>query len=112
MGSLIEKKPTYAPAYLVGIYPALAARAKELGYALALHGSLQRDLDVIAVPWTDKAADPAVLLKAMCDEFDVKTNNRDELPEIKPHGRLAWSIPLWWGAYIDLSIIPPIKTQM
>ena len=43
---LSEKEPSWAPAYVVGIYPRLAKRAKELGYALALHGSLQTDLDI------------------------------------------------------------------
>lgn len=109
MAGLDEKKPTYAPAYMVGIYPALATKAKVLGYALALHGSLQRDLDVIAVPWTNDAVSPEELVTALCEEFDVSPNHDINKPEAKPHGRLAWSIPLWWGAYIDLSVIPPIK---
>ena len=25
--------------------------AREMGYALALHGSMNRDMDLIAVPW-------------------------------------------------------------
>lgn len=105
MPTLDEKKPTYAPAYLVGIYPALAKKSIELGYALALHGSLQRDLDIIAVPWTDSAVDPITLVAALCDEFNVAPNHEINKPEIKPHGRLAWSIPLWWGAYLDLSVL-------
>lgn len=105
MAGLNEKKPTYAPAYIVGVYPALAERARTLGYALALHGSIQRDLDLVAVPWVDGAADPVQLLAALCEEFDLTVPPVGD-PEIKPHGRLAWSIPLWWGAYIDLSVVP------
>lgn len=103
---LDSKKTTYAPAYVVGIYPALADKARELGYALALHGSVQRDLDLIAVPWTDSAVDAIELVVALCAEFDLKPNHQLESPEIKPHGRLGWTIPLWWGAYIDLSVMP------
>jgi hypothetical protein len=109
MPGLDEKKATYAPAYMVGIYPALADRARTLGYALALHGSLKRDLDIIAIPWTEAAVDPNTLLLALCEEFDVATNNPLGLPEAKPHGRLCWTIPLWWGAYLDFSVMPPIK---
>lgn len=112
MPGLDEKKPTYAPAYMVGIYPALVTIAKEHGYALALHGSLQRDLDLIAVPWVSEASEPEALLNALCVEFDTPTNNKDRKPDIRPHGRLSWSIPLWWGAYIDLSIMPPFKESI
>jgi hypothetical protein len=112
MAGLNEKKPTYAPAYMVGIYPALAQIARDHGYALALHGSLQRDLDLIAVPWTPEASGPDVLLKALCEEFDTPDNNKDSGPTVKPHGRLAWTIPLWWGAYIDLSIMPLSKESL
>ena len=107
MSTLDKKKPTYAPAYITGIYPQLASRARELGYALTLHGSVQRDLDVVAVPWTDLTVEPTILVKELCEIFNVDTNHPINEPEIKPHGRLAYSIPLWWGAYIDLSVIPP-----
>lgn len=109
MAGLDMKKQTYAPAYIVGIYPELATIANENGYALSLHGSLQRDLDLIAVPWTESAISPIDLLNKLCQAFDIETNNSNKEPEIKPHGRMAWSIPLWWGAYIDLSVMQPYE---
>lgn len=108
MAGLDEKKPTYAPAYMVGIYPALAELARTLGYALALHGSLQRDLDIIAIPWTSEAVDPLDLVTALCSEFDIKPNHPLGEPTQKAHGRMSWSIPLWWGAYLDLSVMPRV----
>lgn len=105
MTGLDEKKPTYAPAYMVGIYPALATKAREHGYALALHGSIQRDLDVIAIPWIETVSTPEQLVIALCEEFDAEPNHPLTEPTIHPHGRISYSIPLWWGAYIDLSII-------
>lgn len=107
---LDEKKPTFAPAYLVGIYPALVAIARSHGYALTLHGSLQRDLDIVAVPWTDAAVDAHTLVLALCQEFDLAPNHDLCEPNLFPHGRLGWSIPLWWGAYLDLSVMP--RTQV
>jgi hypothetical protein len=112
MAGLDTKKATYAPAYTVGIYPELANTAKANGYALALHGSLQRDLDLIAVPWTDEAIAPLELVKKLCQCFDVEPNHDLTKPEARPHGRLGWSIPLWWGAYLDLSVMPPVTRKV
>lgn len=109
MGTLDEKSPTWAPAYMVGIYPRLAEEARRLGYALALHGSLQRDLDVIAVPWRDDAAPAVDLVHALSEIFDIEPNHPIDEPQQKPHGRLGWSIPLWWGAYVDLSVMPRVE---
>lgn len=80
-------------------------------YALALHGSLQRDLDLIAIPWIEEAVEPIALIKALCEEFDVDANHDVNVPGIKPHGRLAWTIPLWWGAYLDVSVIPRVNMK-
>ena len=110
MGTLDEKKPTWAPAYMVGIYPQLAEEARRHGYALALHGSLQRDLDLIAVPWREDAAQPVDLVRALGEIFDIVPNHPIDRPEKKPHGRLSWSLPLWWGAYLDLSVMPREET--
>lgn len=106
MGTLDEKKPTWAPAYMVGIYPQLAAEARRHGYALTLHGSLQRDLDVVAVPWAEQVSPAIDLVSALAGVFYIEPNHPIDKPEQKPHGRLSWSLPLWWGAYIDLSVMP------
>jgi hypothetical protein len=97
-------------------------RARELGYALGLHGSASRDLDLIAAPWREGAIAPFDLAFAMRDVvnevlgiaapmgFSLSTAPR-------PHGREAWSIHLveeietdetgWTcSPYIDLSIMP------
>lgn len=106
MPPLDQKKPSFAPAYVVGIYPQLASVAMACGYALALHGSLQRDLDLVAIPWTEEALPVSALLTSILEVFDLEPSNL--LPEEKPHGRLSWSIPLWWGAYLDLSVVSPV----
>ena len=111
VSGLDEKKPTWAPAYIVGIWPACVEIARSFGYALALHGSLQRDLDVIAVPWTDEASAPIDLVRALGEEFDIEPNHPIDEPCVKPHGRLCWTLPLWWGAYIDLSVMPRSKEE-
>ena len=77
------------------------------GYALALHGSMLRDLDLIMVPWIDKP-DPAELV---FHEFRKKIGYLvpdGALPYSskvdKPHGRIAYAIPSGSGGYLDISV--------
>jgi hypothetical protein len=104
--------PTFAPIY-VCLYTRLAERARELGYALAVHGSAARDLDLLAAPWTDAACAPEELWAAIVEACAVSVGDavdgagaRIDQPSAKPHGRLAWSIPLGCGAVLDLSVMP------
>lgn len=87
--------------------------AREKGYALAVHGSLNRDIDLLAVPWTEEASsaeEVAEAIRAAAEKTSpgrmafVATN--DPCPRVKPHGRLAWSIHLGGGPFIDLSVMP------
>lgn len=105
------KSPSIAPAYM-GIYPVLAEVAQEQGYALTIHGSCSRDFDLVAVPWVDEPSPARELVLALaevvgyCSGTIVMPETLVERCEAKPHGRLAWSIPLEAGAVIDLSVMP------
>jgi hypothetical protein len=100
---MTEKPANGKPAYYAWAYWWLVPIAKRLGYALALHGSLARDLDIVAVPWTEDAAPPEALVKALAGAFKWE---HDKKPTRKPHGRMAWRILMVGGAYIDLSVMP------
>lgn len=95
----------YAPAGYVGLLTILSDVARKNGYALGLHGTLSRDMDVIAVPWNEWSTHPEALTKALAKAIAI-----DEVaihgPELKPHGRLAYTLALGMGARIDLSITP------
>lgn len=104
--------PSPAPTYAT-LYPRMCEVARPLGYALGLHGSMKRDLDVIACPWTEDAAAPEDLVEAIrefIDGFIIQdhTDARHNSPALRPHGRLAYSIHFGTGShfYIDLSIMP------
>jgi hypothetical protein len=100
----------------------LRAMAKRHGYALAVHGSLARDVDLIAAPWTIEASDAPTLVEALraeaervsgttafwfCDENADPHDYTRRNPQPKPHGRLGWSIHLaGTGTYLDLSVMP------
>lgn len=87
--------------------------AQRYGYALAVHGSLGYDIDLIACPWRDSAPGAASLAEAIrvAAEAIIGTayqREQDKNPEEKPCGRLAWSFYLAPepGPYIDLSVMP------
>lgn len=100
-----------APWYVMA-YTKLERLAWRHGYALALHGSMARDLDLIAVPWTDDADSPEKLLESF-RRFIVKNaqvNLKIGSATAKPHGRQGYVIPIGHdGHYLDLSIMPRVK---
>lgn len=59
------KRMTAPPPLYAVMYPELARIAKAHGYALSVHGSMTRDFDLIAVPWTDHAGDPYPMVDEM-----------------------------------------------
>ncbi len=100
------KAPSPAPLYAT-ILPVLVEHARALGYALAVHGTLARDLDLVAVPWVDGAAPAEDLVRSLAQQIAWTQDNLGYLvqgPEKKPHGRLAWTIPLVGDAFVDLSV--------
>jgi len=76
---------------------------------------MARDLDLLAVPWTEDAADYNTLIDAImkvCDGFLIeRTSKTERNPTLKPHGRMAWSIHLDGGVFIDLSVMSRINAS-
>src|SRR5690348_5946786 len=57
--------------------------ARERGYAIAVHGTLIRDIDLIAVPWTNRATDPFTLVEAIIHVVAEKSPKK--LAFLSPH---------------------------
>lgn len=77
------------------------------GYAIAMHGSFTRDLDLIAVPWAPHACEPEHLAKRIESVAGLKISASPK--NDKPFGRLVWTLTLPdFGdpRFVDLSIIP------
>lgn len=85
--------------------------ARVCGYAVAVHGSEQRDLDLVAVPWAPEAVSAQDLVDAVCAGVGLVEKPSEPPmsanPETKPWGRLAWAICGVPGVeYLDLSVAP------
>ena len=99
-----------AIAYLL-YFPAMRAVAQEYGYALAIHGSLNRDFDLVAVPWTEEAGDAEALVDAICADNQLIIAVRDQ--QDKPHGRRCWTLKGIAGmphGWVDFSVMPRLVT--
>ena len=102
-------------AFFASRIPAIREAAREQGYAIGLHGSMRRDLDLIAVPWREGASDKDVLAHAIAVAACGITRDGDHRWEVKPLGRLATSLPCCWpswygeagAGHIDLSVMAP-----
>lgn len=99
-------------AFFLSRLPAIREAAKAHGYAVGLHGSLRRDLDLIAVPWRDGASDGNTLAHAIAFAACGLTRDGQHEWEAKPAGRVATSVPCCWtsdgvagSGHIDLSIM-------
>jgi hypothetical protein len=89
-----------------GIIGPLRLVAHELGYAVAVHGSLKRDIDLVAIPWTRNAVDRDELVKAICERLGA-FRAADGWRE-RPHGRWVQIIRIPDQnpyTYLDLSIM-------
>jgi hypothetical protein len=98
-----QLKPNFGPIYAAAMYPELCGIFHKHGYALAVHGSLARDMDLIAVPWAEKVSQPRTVLKAVLKKFAVRLIGRAAQ---RNHGRRAYTLSVAWGeCAIDLSFL-------
>jgi hypothetical protein len=80
--------------------------ARGHGYAIGVHGSLVRDVDLIAAPWIERACAPDELAKAIADGLGGAVWARAR----RAHGRIGYVVLIPGGKrpnYIDLSVMAP-----
>ena len=98
------KPANNAPIY-IGAYKELAEIARSHGYAMAVHGSVARDLDLICIPWIEEAAAPQTVVDEITTKFAFK--EIDKPPRVREHGRLVYTLSISFGdCFIDLSFMP------
>jgi hypothetical protein len=101
-------KPNYAPVYAAALYPKLAKICIANGWALAVHGSLARDFDVIAIPWVEKVTPPEQVVKLITENFAA-----EHIGEIgyREHGRTVYTLSIGFGeCALDFSFMPTAES--
>lgn len=86
--------------------------AWQYGFALLMHGSFTRDLDLLLVPWEDRASDKMaeLVVKRIANECKLKLRDTPDeaAARLKPHGRKAYTLflPDDNVRWVDLSVMP------
>ena|ERR1044071_8613234 len=113
--ALREATKAFCTSLLSQIIDPMRLAARHHGYAIAVHGSLARDIDLIACPWREhNVSPPDELVKALCGAIGGITGSclRQSEKTDKPHGRIAYT--LIHGGFIgeiDLSVMPSITKE-
>jgi hypothetical protein len=119
------KEVSNAVAYSL-VIPDLMKAGREVGYAIAIHGSLARDLDIVAIPWTADAVNAERLILHLMAAVDGRLRNggrkkedgewervKASEPAAMPHGRRAWTIHIGHdGMYLDVSVMPLVSSTV
>lgn len=129
-----KSNPIHArPSLYAYYFEALKEICQNYGYNLVLHGSMNRDLDLIAIPWQEEVGDAEQMVLDMCayiggwiQPMERKVNEKMELETTSiyrtgPHGRMQFIININRDSikgysesddfpdvqiYIDLSVMP------
>ena len=97
------KPANFAPAY-AALYPQFAEIARQHGYAMAVHGTMGRDFDVVCIPWVEKPSEPQAVVDAIMKRFKV-----DQVHgwDVREHGREVTTLSIGFGeCFVDLSFMP------
>ena len=83
--------------------------AREVGYAIGEHGTKERDVDLIAAPWTETAVGNHALIQHIAKGLGARVVETER----KPLGRWAASIQMdGWYKLIDLSVCPRARPDV
>lgn len=97
------------PVFYAVLYESMRKAALDCGYALALHGSMHSDMDLMAMPWVQEAKPVELLVDALdlCIGHTVWKDMKWKDHTFKPHGRESFTISIIGNWHIDLSVISP-----
>ncbi len=94
------------------LYPKIREVGLKHGYAIALHGSMARDMDLIAYPWILECSDPDELILEIAEQIGVTMFEADfPTKGEKPHGRMAYTLSFVGDWFLDISVMPKLLSE-
>ncbi|MNX23719.1 hypothetical protein D3C86_537240 [compost metagenome] len=81
--------------------------ALDCGWALGLHGSLNSDMDIMAMPWIENCSSIDVMIESLerCLTKPDEQIFRTEKSTDKPNNRVVYTIHIFADFYLDINII-------
>ena len=92
-------------AFYAAMWDDIRQCAMDCGWAVALHGSLNSDMDIMAMPWLQEATSFRNLVIEIVGLFEgsyLAETFHITYGE-KPWGRVVATIPVWADFYLDIS---------
>lgn len=92
-------------AFYAAMWDDIRQCAMDCGWAVALHGSLNSDMDIMAMPWAQEITCFPEMVRRISELFtgsSMAKNYRITYGE-KPYGRAVATIPIWGDFYLDIS---------
>lgn len=84
----------------------LRQAAMDCGWALGLYGSLNSDMDIMAMPWTENVTSADEMVERLINCFGFARSPHMTVDKTsKPNNRVVYTIPIFADFYIDLNII-------
>lgn len=95
------------PAFYACMWEDIRQCAMDNGWAVALHGSISSDMDIMAMPWVEKSATFEKLVAKISQLFNGNqmAENYFITYDEKPYNRVVATIPIFADFYLDISTI-------
>ena len=83
-------------AFYASIYDDLRNAAMDCGWALGLHESLQNDMDIMAMPWTEDAKSVEEMIASLSECFEDNPFKDSHLIPYygKPNNRVVYTLQI------------------
>lgn len=94
--------------FYAAIWNDLRQAAMDKGWALALHGSLASDMDIMAMPWAKDATTDVEMIESLKGCFTDANCINVEVSDM-PNNRRVYTFSIWADFYLDINVIKPVE---
>lgn len=94
--------------FYASMWEDLKNAALNCGWALGLHGSLNADMDIMAMAWVEDAKPIDEMIKAIESCFTIPETGfykQTTVSKDKPNNRVVYTVHIFADFYLDINVI-------